>query len=284
LPAGAAFIDLFRYTEFVRDPKTPGRKGATSTRRYVAFIVQPGRETARVELGETAPIEKAWSEWHAALTNGQPDREAAATLARLVWQPLRAKLPEKVGTVWLAPDAELTRVPWSALPGAEPNTILLEEHAVAVVPHGEFLLHRLKAASSKHDEGVLLAVGGVAYDQIPREERSTDEDVLRVAVLGEKRIIWKKLDGADRERRQIVALARKALPNDPLDRSAAVTPIWRRTASSPTPNSAPLCNSMNSSIANSVGREPAPASAAHWCCPGWSSRAPIKATLPIAAS
>jgi len=140
LPADTAFIDLFRYSDFGHDPKVPGRQGWKNTLCYVAFVVRPGQAVARVELGEAAPIEQAWTAWHSALTSGRPDRDAAA-LARLVWQPLRAQLPDKVRTVWLAPDAELLRVPWAALPGIKPNTILLEEHAVAVVPHGAFLLN-----------------------------------------------------------------------------------------------------------------------------------------------
>jgi CHAT domain-containing protein len=223
LPVDAAFVDLLRYTDFDQDPKIPGQKGESQTRRYVAFVVRHGEGVARVELGEATPIDQAWSDWRDALTQGRPDRDAAAALARLVWQPLRDKLPEKIRTVWLAPDGELSRVPWAALPGSKPDTILLEDHAIAVVPHGDFLLQRLQAETpARVGAGALLAVGGVAYDGAAKDvEPPKDSVVLRGPALGDKRLLWKPLDGTDRERRQIVALARKALQSEPLDRSAA---------------------------------------------------------------
>jgi CHAT domain-containing protein len=230
LPAGTAFIDLLRYIDFSQDPKVPGKKGEKRTPRYVAFIVRPGQAVAQVELGEAAPIEQAWTAWHGALTGGRPDRAAAAALARLVWQPLRAQLPAKVHTVWLAPDGALTRIPWAALPGAKADTILLEEHTVAVVPHGAFLLQQLTAGGpgrvSAPSGPSLLAVGGVAYDQAPSAvQPPKDEVVRRAPAVGDKRLVWKALPGTDRERQQIVALARKALAREPLERSAATASV-----------------------------------------------------------
>src|SRR5262249_6899238 len=66
--------------------------------------------------------------------------------------------------VYLSPDLALCRVPWAALPGDRPNTILLEDCAVAVVPHAPFLLDKLwpQGPLPNPPHGV-LAVGGVAY-------------------------------------------------------------------------------------------------------------------------
>src|SRR5262249_3814150 len=56
-------------------------------------------------------------------------------------------------------------LPWAALPGDRPGSVLLEDYAFAVVPNGPFLLERLTAApESEPDPGLLLAVGGVQYD------------------------------------------------------------------------------------------------------------------------
>jgi CHAT domain-containing protein len=58
----------------------------------------------------------------------------------------------------------MVRVPWAALPGSKPGTVLLEELAVVVVPHGPFLLEQLKypthIAAGKEN---VLALGDVDY-------------------------------------------------------------------------------------------------------------------------
>ncbi len=235
LPEGTAFIDFIRYIDLSQDPKVPGVKGEKRTPRYVAFIVPAGAAAVRVELGEAGPVEKAWAAWHRALTGDRPDRAAAAELARLVWQPLRAKLPARTRTVWLAPDGALTRVPWAALPGSKPGSVLLEEIALAVVPHGPFLLERLQAPPAAEKQGTLLAVGAVNYDGAPQPPRPTGEEAvaLRAPAVSEKRAVWKVLPGTLREQRQVLAIARKALPAAPLDRSGAAASVDKVLADLP---------------------------------------------------
>src|SRR5207249_8547051 len=110
----------------------------------------------RVEFGDAAPINDALRRWLVALTGWRPDgpdaerrdleRQAAAAAAdvrRLVWDKLAAALPADTRTVYLAPDGDLARLPWAALPGATAGSVLLERYAFAVVPHGAFLLDQL---------------------------------------------------------------------------------------------------------------------------------------------
>ena len=81
----------------------------------------------------------------------------------------------------LAPDGHLTGVPWAALPGDKAGTVLLEQYALATVPHAPFLLDRLTAPPpATDDRGLLLAVGGVAYEQAPKpvEDEKTELELL----------------------------------------------------------------------------------------------------------
>jgi CHAT domain-containing protein/Flp pilus assembly protein TadD len=221
LPADAALIDLLRYTFFEQDPKIPGKKGERRNNRYLAFIVTRER-IERVELGAARPIDDAVVAWRDAITawssattdaaRRDVERRAAAhaeTLHALVWAKLAARLPAEARVVYLAPDAALTQVPWAALPGRRKGTVLLEDHAVAVVPHGPFLLDRLTAParSDKAPRG-LLAIGGVRYDDMPvapgREllaARGAD-----AAVAGA--LTWDYLAGTERELKQVTALAK----------------------------------------------------------------------------
>jgi CHAT domain-containing protein len=214
LPERAAFVDLYRYTYFEQDPRIKGKKGERRVDRYAAFVLRHGRPVARVELGEAAAIERAWATWREAITATRPDepaeRRAAAALGRLVWEPMRKALPAAVTTVYLAPDGVLHQVPWAALPGGKPDTVLLDECAVCLVPHGPFLLERLdEAPGGPAPGGPLLALGGVDYDGAPAPAATTGSDVaLRGAVLGET-ARWPALPGTEAERRQVAELTRR---------------------------------------------------------------------------
>jgi CHAT domain-containing protein len=223
LPDDAVFLDLYRYTYFEQDPKVKGKKGEKRTDSYVAFVVRKDKPAIRVELKEAKPIDDAWAAWHKAITSDQADekaeRQAAAKFADLLWEPIRKHLPDKVKTVYLAPDGKLAQVPWAALPGKKADTILLDEHTVCLVPHGPWLLERLEEKAEKQTGSTLVAYGGVDYDRDPAAVRKPRDDV-RGPLLSDKRPIkWSDLPGTAKEQAAIVALAKKALKDAPIARS-----------------------------------------------------------------
>jgi CHAT domain-containing protein/tetratricopeptide (TPR) repeat protein len=193
LPAGAAFVELLRYARFEHDPRRPGRAGRSWPVHYTAFVVCAGPQVRRVELGPAGPIDQAVAAWRKALTSSKseirnPKSESQEmVLRRLVWDKLAEHLPEATRTVYLCPDAALTALPWAALPGSKPGTVLLEQYDLAVVPHGQLLLDSPRAAGE--NEGTLLAVGGVDY--------------------GGAKGRWPPLPGTARELERVLALAGK---------------------------------------------------------------------------
>src|SRR5262249_55744738 len=139
LPAGTAFVDLLRYFHLEQDAKVRGKKGAKYTPRYVAFVVTQ-KGVKRIELGEAKPIEELLDLWRRALVEGsEAEPDYAARVHALLWAPLRKHLPAKK-LVYISPDAALNRLPWSALREGKSGRRLIEEHTLAVVPHGVFLL------------------------------------------------------------------------------------------------------------------------------------------------
>jgi CHAT domain-containing protein len=216
LPDRSVFVDLLRYTFFEQDPKRPGKKGEKETVCYVAFVLRRGQPLQRVELGEAAPIDKALTEWRqelAAWKPGRPEEKGpAATLRQLVWEPLVQHIPADTETVFLAPDSRLTALPWAALPGRQRGRVLLEDHAIAVVPHGRLLLEQLLAkAAADPDQGLVLAAGSVHYDREPAPVQP-DQTLLaleRGAERGSKKLSWKYLDGSRAELEQVRVLAGK---------------------------------------------------------------------------
>jgi CHAT domain-containing protein len=245
LPNNGAFVDLVRYVRFEHDPNIPGKKGEKQTSNYVAFVVRKGQPVARVELQEDAPIERAWAAWHKTIIapggDETSERAAARAFARLVWEPIRAALAADCRTVYLTPDGALAQVPWAALPltptplplgergRGEGASVLLDEHAVCLVPHGPWLLERLTAPVSGRRQpagDTLLAYGGIDYEGTPvavAKGRGPRDLALVGEAAGplspEKRLHWAALPGTAREQAQIVALARTALKAPPIVRS-----------------------------------------------------------------
>ena len=165
LPADAALVDYIQYTFFEwDDTKSPGQK-EKRTKRYLAFVVTRDK-VAWVDLDTAANIEPAASAWREAITGGKEIPPAIpAKVRELVWEKVRKELPAGIKTVYVCPDADLCRVPWGALPGDKPNTILLEDFAVATIPHTPYLLDKFWPQDPvKNPPTGALVVGGVKYD------------------------------------------------------------------------------------------------------------------------
>jgi CHAT domain-containing protein len=203
LPAGTALVDLLRYVHIEQDPRVPGKKGEKRTPRYVAFVVTR-QGIARIELGAAKAVEEMLALWRRAVQEDSPAEPGYAEKAHaLLWAPLRKHLPAKASVVYVSPDAALNRLPWAALRDGKSGRVLIEEHAVAVVPHGVMLLDKLTEEKAiKEDRPTLLAMGGVAYDHKPS---AATELALRGPV-GET-VKWAALPGTQKELEQIVSLA-----------------------------------------------------------------------------
>jgi CHAT domain-containing protein len=187
----------------------------------VAFVVSRAQPTRQVELGAAAAIEAAWMRWGTAITDNsteEAERRSATEFGRITWDKLRAHLPPGTKTVYLSPDGALTRVPFAALLGARPGTVLLEELAVATVPHGPFLLERLTApptTPAASGNQVALVIGGVDYGgaapgPVQLASRGPGGVGLdRAPTRDGSKPAWRDLAGTARERQQIAVLARR---------------------------------------------------------------------------
>jgi CHAT domain-containing protein len=213
LPVGAVFLDFYRYTHFTLDPKKKGKEGEKYAPNYVAFVLGKDKTAVRVELGAADSLEKAWAEWHRTIvTPGAPyerERKAAAAVALLAWDPIRKKLPSGTTMVYLAPDQALTQLPWAALPGKTPDTVLLEQYAFATVPHGPFLLDRLAATGPAAERGALLAVGGVNYATPSSPGPKQIASAAASLPAAGKAIVWKELKGTGPEAERVTTLAKE---------------------------------------------------------------------------
>jgi CHAT domain-containing protein/Tfp pilus assembly protein PilF len=226
LAADAVLVDLLRYTHFEQDPNQPGIKGEKRTIRYLAFVVSRA-DIQRVELGTAPDVNEAVQQWREAITRKLPGGNDAARrdhetqllrhgqrLRDLVWEPVEKRFPAGVQTVFVAPDAELTRLPWGALPGSGPDRVLLDDYALAVVPHGPFLLEQLtpppaRAAQRPPAPQGLLLVGGIRYDDQPAVAVAANRGAEGVVA---QPVNWGYLPGTEAERRLLENLLAKTGP------------------------------------------------------------------------
>jgi CHAT domain-containing protein len=140
-------------------------------------------------------------------------------------------LRSEVKTVFLAPDASLTQVPWAALPGGGKDRVLLDEYALAVLPHGPFLLAQLTPPPFRSEKRPpapedLLLVGGVRYDDKPEVDRLTE---TRGEGVAEQQVVWNYLKGTEAESQLLRKLLEKIGPKlTALSGTGAATAPLRR--------------------------------------------------------
>jgi CHAT domain-containing protein len=125
-------------------------------------------EVVYVDLGDSAPIEAAAATFAAGCRSRDATRDAGVwlaagkTLRERVLAPLESHLPQGLRTLYLSPDAALSAVPFSALPGKSPGTCLVDEVRISLVTMAQDLLPSMARAAA--GEGALL-VGGVDFDR-----------------------------------------------------------------------------------------------------------------------
>jgi CHAT domain-containing protein/tetratricopeptide (TPR) repeat protein len=182
LPEGAVFLDFWRYNR--------PQRGRPDQRCYAVFVIRRQPAVHLIDLGEAQPIDEAIRIWRQGIADNQVSA-APGVLARLVWEKIAPHIPAGTRILYLAPDGDLTRMPFAALPGKQPGSVLLEDYQLAQVPHGLFLLEqRLYPPAFEKKPASFLALGGVRYD---------------VGGSGANEP-WPYLPGTDREIRQLEAL------------------------------------------------------------------------------
>lgn len=223
LPASTVFIDLLRYTWTKPGLPPPGRKESETENRYLAFVVTK-QAIHRIELGAAQPLEEALNAWRQAILRHQPTaEETGRKVAKLVWEPLAAKLPSETRTIYLSPDMALTTLPWAALPDIPPQSLLLERYTFLTVPHGPFLLDKLtRRPAPPTGQKTLLALGGVSYDGVP--STTPPVEAALPVTLTQSKTRWKSLPGTAAEVAVIKRLAEAGkLQVQTLEKQAADT-------------------------------------------------------------
>lgn len=218
LPSGAVLIDFleFRYTP----PSAQRDKSAKAEWRMLAVVARPDRPLVLRDLGPAQAIARACANWRNELAGEQAaapaDRSsAAAELRRLIWLPLEPLL-DGCPAVLLSPDGALASVPLGALPGSEPDSYLLEERALAVLPVPQLAPQVLGGGRETTSPGAtssLLLLGDVDFDaqSTKGEQVAAAPSGLRAA-RGSHSMHFDRLAGTAREIESIRASFTQAYP------------------------------------------------------------------------
>jgi CHAT domain-containing protein len=248
LPDHAAVIDLVQLADIQPVQKTiettPNGKIIKRVIRdneavpyYEAFVVRrrrsstPQESVTWIPLGLAKTIDDIIAEWRSQIaekrqsrslaslsiavgTNPKPMENPHSQIRTLVWEPLEKHL-DGCHTVIILPDGALTRVPWGALPGKQPNSFLIEEYAIATASYGQQLYGLLSA--DPVSDGPLLVAGGIDYDHrktlVPPPPSDTSLELQlastarrRTAEHGSSAEKWGFLAGAKAESEKVAAL------------------------------------------------------------------------------
>lgn len=156
LPADVALLDYLVYEN----------SDQRESLRLLAFVVHPGRPILRLELGPLSPIAQDIETWREQCGRRAVETQAAQRLHDRLWRPLERHL-DGVRIVIVSPDGPLARFPFAAMPGAKPDSYLIEDLGVATVPVPQLLPELLGSGGGRRASPSLLAIGDVDYDGLP---------------------------------------------------------------------------------------------------------------------
>lgn len=219
LPSGAALLDFLEYR--YRAPATRGDKRSAAEWHMLAVVVRPDRPLEWRDLGSAQAISRACDNWRESLTaEKSPARSdlttAGAELRRLVWQPLETLL-DGARILFVSPDGPLASIPLGSLPGAQPDTYLLEERAIAVLPVPKLapeLLAAKDGATSAGAPASLLLLGDVEFDARPERPSQKGRSPSGLhAARGSRSFHFDRLAGTAREIESIRASFLQAYPD-----------------------------------------------------------------------
>jgi CHAT domain-containing protein/tetratricopeptide (TPR) repeat protein len=224
LPQGAALVDYFEF--WFNEPSTDAPGQRDWRRSLAAFVVSSNGEVEMLDLGNVSPIHAAIDQWRVGYGATDEARQAGALLREKLWAPLADAVGDAT-LVLISPDGALGKLPFAALPGAEPGTYLIEDVALALVPVPRLIPALVGDDDVPELSRDLLALGGVDYDHradasddeaAPRThrpwERRASDPLVQRSIVGEA--TWPYLQGTESEAAYIAGLYQRimGLPAD----------------------------------------------------------------------
>jgi CHAT domain-containing protein len=167
LPVNAALIDYS--VRWFSEPSEENPGAVTRRQALIAFVIRRGTPVAMYDLGPVEPIYAAIETWRATRGSSPVAKQAGVLLRERLWAPIEMAIGN-ARIALISPDGALGKFPFAALPGARPDTYLIEDLAVAVIPVPLLIPHLMDSAPTGELSRHMLVVGGVDYDHRPTAE------------------------------------------------------------------------------------------------------------------
>jgi CHAT domain-containing protein len=135
--------------------------------------------------------------------------DVSVKLRKQIWEPVEEHL-KGIKRVLICPDGPLCRLPFAALPGADPKKYLLEELSIVIVAVPQ-LLPGLLATEAKKFTGVpsLLAVGDVDFDGDPAAGEQPKKPLPVALTRSGNGLSWSRLPNTKGEVEVVETLFKK---------------------------------------------------------------------------
>jgi CHAT domain-containing protein len=222
LPAHSALVDFVEYSHSL--PLTVGKGRPAAEKRLMAFVIRPERPIHRIDLGSADNIAAKIDAWNRAVIGSRNSNGGDALreeLGTLIWKPLVPYL-DRAETIVISPDGSLCQFPFAVLPGTKPESYLLEERKLAVIPVPRLLPQLLAQSYAAADATVSsapLLIGNVDYESDPgtivvarNDVRDRSRSREPVASRAGERLEFKYLPGTKEEMEAIDQLYRRNFP------------------------------------------------------------------------
>jgi len=199
LPADTTLVEFAVYTPW--GPRTE-KSGAP---RYLAYALSAQGQLRWVDLGATAPIDRAANAWRRALRNRKiDDKRLGRVVDEKVMRPVRSLLGERLGgtrRVLIAPDGLLNLIPFAAMVD-EQNQYLVERFAISYLTSGRDLL---RLQTSEPSKSAPLVVANPAFGKVSPLAGRMDHSGMWLdanqarARIDSARVFFRPLPGAEYE-------------------------------------------------------------------------------------
>jgi hypothetical protein len=187
-----AFVDLFEYDLLDGEP------GSRS--RYAAFLIRSDGTLKFIQLGSASDIDAAVRQWRNSID--LPSRTGWRFLRSLVWNPISDAMGDRVKTVWVSPDAELSAVPWQLFAdemqdGSDRTSGALIRQVNSARDFIEMIGRANGSASPPREPPSMVILGGLDYGPVATKGLPEGE-------------CWPPLDGTRNETDLVEGLAKAA--------------------------------------------------------------------------
>lgn len=186
LPPKSALVELVKFRRYAYSPLQSSTRSMWQESRYAALVLLDGLPEAvrLLDLGEASTIDRLIAQFRASIVRGtrlhqrglvsadeslnDPPDSPGIALRTVVFDPLKCVIGNR-SRITLAPDGDLSVIPFEALPLDRPGRYLADDYHLSYVDCGRELLR--DPAARKHPASLPVVVADPDFDLAVEDHR-----------------------------------------------------------------------------------------------------------------